>query len=69
VRARADRGHWFPGGIFLLTVRSPRMQNRHDLPRVVGSLVEWLVIAVVAGAGALATADPALIEVLVTAEL
>jgi hypothetical protein len=50
-------------------VRSPCMQNRHDLPPVVGSLVEWLVIAVVAGAGALAVADPALIEVLVTAEL
>jgi hypothetical protein len=45
------------------------MQNRYNLPSVVGSLVEWLVIAVVAGGGALAVADPNLIEVLVTAEL
>jgi hypothetical protein len=45
------------------------MQNRYDLPRVGGSLVEWLVIAVVAGMGVFAVADPGLIEVLVTAEL
>jgi hypothetical protein len=58
-----------PSGTFLLTARSPRMQNRYDLPSVGGSLVEWLVIAVVAGVGVLAVADPGLIEVLVTAEL
>ena len=45
------------------------MQNRYDLPSVGGSLVEWLVIAVVAGVGVLAVADPGLVEVLVTAEL
>jgi len=40
------------------------MQNRYDLPRVGGSLVEWLVIAVVTGMGVFAVA-----EVLVTANL
>jgi hypothetical protein len=32
-------------------------------------MVEWLVIAAVAGIGVFAVADPGLIEVLVTAEL
>jgi hypothetical protein len=45
------------------------MQNCYDLPHVGGFLVEWLVIAVVAGVGVLAVADPGLIEMLVTAEL
>jgi hypothetical protein len=45
------------------------MQNGYALLRVGGSLVEWLVIAVVAGAGAFAVAEPALVAVLVTAEL
>jgi hypothetical protein len=50
-------------------MRFPGMQDRYDLPRVRGSLVEWLVIAVVAGMGVLAVAEPGLIEVLFTAEL
>jgi len=66
---RADRRSWFPSGTFLLTEAFPRMQNRYDLPRVGGSLVGWLVIAVVVGMGVFAGADPGLIEVLVTAEL
>jgi Tfp pilus assembly protein PilV len=45
------------------------MQNRDDLHPVGGSLVEWLVIAVVASMGVLAVADPSMIEVLLTAEL
>jgi hypothetical protein len=44
-------------------------QDRIDWPRVGGSVVVWLVIAVVAGMGLFALFDPGSIEVLVTAEL
>jgi hypothetical protein len=50
-------------------MRSPSMRDRYDLPRVRGFLVEWLVVAVVAGMGVLAVAEHGLIEVLFTAEL
>jgi hypothetical protein len=44
-------------------------QNQYDWPRVGGSVVVWLVIAVIAGIGLLGVLDPGSIEALVTAEL
>jgi hypothetical protein len=44
-------------------------QNRYDWPHVGGSVVVWLVIAVVAGMGLFAFFDPASIDVLVATEL
>jgi hypothetical protein len=44
-------------------------QDRHDRPQVGGSVLVWLVIAVVAGVGLFALLDPGSIDVLVTAEL
>jgi hypothetical protein len=44
-------------------------QDRYDRPSVAGSVVVWLVIAVVAGIGLLGLLDPGSIEPLVTAEL
>jgi hypothetical protein len=44
-------------------------QDRYDWPRMGGLVVEWLVIAAVAGLGLLALLDPDSIEVLFTAEL
>jgi hypothetical protein len=44
-------------------------KDRYDWPQVGGSVVVWLVIAVVAGVGLLGLLDPAALEVLVTTEL
>ena len=44
-------------------------QNPYDWPGVGGSVVVWLVIAVVAGMGVLALLDPGSVDVLVAAEL
>jgi hypothetical protein len=44
-------------------------KNRYDRPAVAGSVVVWLVIAVVAGIGLLGLLDPGSIEPLVIAEL
>ena len=44
-------------------------QDRYDWPHVGGSVVVWLVIAVVAGMGLLTLVDPGSIAPLVTAEL
>jgi hypothetical protein len=43
--------------------------QRIDWPRVGGSVVVWLLIAVVGGMAAFALFEPGSIEVLVTAEL
>ena len=44
-------------------------ENPYDWPDVGGSVVVWLVIAVVAGMGVLALLDPGSVDVLVAAEL
>lgn len=44
-------------------------QDRYDRPHVGGSVVVWIVIAVVAGIGLLGLFDPGSIEMLVTAEM
>ena len=44
-------------------------QNPYDWSRVGGSVMVWLVIAMVAGMGVLALFDPGSVDVLVAAEL
>jgi hypothetical protein len=44
-------------------------QDPYDWPRVGGSVVVWIVIAVVAGVGLIGLFDPGSMQVLVTAEL
>jgi hypothetical protein len=48
---------------------SDMRQDRNIPPQVGGSVVVWLVIAVVAGIGLLGLVDPGSIELLVTAEM
>jgi hypothetical protein len=64
LRLPLRRGTFLPSTGF-----SHMRKDRYDWPRVGGSVVVWLVIAVIAGAGLVGALDPGSITALVAAEL